>query len=173
MGLWPSVGVPSPLLLSSFSRSSGGAALNGMAAPTPTSTVIGAAISILYPLYLDEAVALVKAFVMNGATVNGNWDVGVYDRGLKLIVSTGSTVQSGANALQEAAIGPITLDPGAYHLGFALSSTTGAYFAWNSAFTLTGGSNYQATFPLPATFVPAGTTSGTVLFGASQRSLVA
>lgn len=175
MGLWPAAPtMPSPLMVTTFSRCGQGAVLAGVAAPTPVSTVIGAAATILFPLTIEDPITLVKAFVMNGATVVGNFDIGVYDQALTKLFSTGSTAQSGANVLQEVDIADFTLDVGSYHLAFALDSTTATYFAWSTAFAQVAGANFMTTsaFPLPATFTSAGTTSGTPLFGFSARSLV-
>jgi hypothetical protein len=164
-----------PVMVTTFSRCGQGAVLAAASAPTPVSTVIGAAATVLFPVDVFEPITLVKAFVMNGATVNGNFDIGIYDANLNKLFSTGSTAQAGASAIQEVDIADFQLDIGAYHLAFALSSTTAAYFAWSTSFSAVAGSNFMtaAAFPLPATFVSAGPTSGTPLFGFSARSLVA
>jgi hypothetical protein len=174
--LWPSSpSPPMPVMVTTFSRCGQGAVLAAASAPTPVSTVIGAAATVLFPVDVFEPITLVKAFVMNGATVNGNFDIGIYDANLNKLFSTGSTAQAGASAIQEVDIADFQLDIGAYHLAFALSSTTAAYFAWSTSFSAVAGSNFMtaAAFPLPATFVSAGVTSGTPLFGFSTRTLVA
>jgi hypothetical protein len=176
MGLWtPSPSLPPPLMLTTFSRAAAGAAFAGQAAAAPASGAIGVAATVVFPVFVEERITLVKAFVMNGATISGNFDIGIYDDGFNLIVSTGSTAQAGANTVQEVDIADFTLDAGAYHLGFALDSATATYFLLSTPFALTGGANFQTAspFPLPATFVSGGSTSGTLLFGFSQRTLVA
>jgi hypothetical protein len=177
MGLWPeSPRLPMPQVISTGSRTAHGIVLAGISAPTPISTVIGAVASLLSPLVVTEPILLVKAFVMNGATVGGNFDIGIYDRNLNKIMSTGSVAQVGANVIQEVDMTDFWLGVGQYHLGFALDSATAAYFAWSTSFALVGGSNFQTSgtpFPLPATFVSSGTTTGVPLIGFSQRSLVA
>lgn len=176
MGLWPaSPELPAPLFITPISRAMHGAGLTAESAPVPVSTVLGTGnLSLYWPIILDEPATLVKAFVMNGATVNGNCDLGIYDRDLNKIVSTGSTAQAGASALQEIDITDVTLDAGVYYLAFAFSSATAAYFFSSTAFVTLNGSNYMAaTFPLPATLTRSGTISGVVVCGLSQRSLVA
>lgn len=175
MGLWPVIAQPAPLMISTFSRAGHGVPLAGAAAPAPASTVLGVAnFGIFWPIQIDDPVRITKAFVMNGATINGNFDIGIYDLGLSRIASTGSVAQSGANALQEVDIADFTLDPGAYHLAFCASSATAAYFFGLSAFMVQVGAHYMASaFPLPATLTRSGTISGVVVCGFSQRSLVA
>ena len=114
-------------------------------------------------------------FVHNGATINGSWDVGIYDQEWKLMVSTGSVTQAGTNAVQEQDITDITIGPGLYYAAFAFSSATAAYFSSTVAGPLAGtGCNFMlSAFPLPATFTSGGLTSAVPLFGFSQRTLVA
>lgn len=177
MGLWPEVGgYPPPVMLTPFGPAAAGAPLAAAGVATPASTVIGTGnVALSYELALLDTVTLVKAFALNGATVNGNWDVGLYDGERQLLISTGSVAQAGPSVVQEQDITDITVGPGLYYLAFAFSSATAAYFATSISGPAGGiGGNLMLTaFPLPATFVSGGFTSIVPVFGFSSRTLVA
>lgn len=178
MTLWPEPPTElCPILVSPFSGVSAGYGNLGLAGPAPTSQAIGAAnVTVAFALFIPNTVTFVKAWVVNGATVNGNLDIGLYDESWNLMVSTGSFVQAGASVIQEQDITDITVGPGFYYLAMALTSATATFQLSNSNVfvALTSGSNYMlSAFPLPATFAPSAFLSGLALFGLSQRPLVA
>jgi len=114
------------------------------------------------PLYLPVAFTFDAFITYNGATINGNLDIGVYDANdFSLIVSLGSTAQAGSiNARQEYAVTATTLSPGAYFMGMASDSATGTYVKRGLATASRrnlhqiGGSYQTSAFPLPDPMVP-------------------
>lgn len=109
-----------------------------------------------YPFRLSEPYQLTWIWWINGATINGNVDAGIYDEGLATVLtSTGSTAQSGATALQTVA-STARLAPGRYYFAISSSSATATFYrqdvgaqpAWQS-----GGRNISVSagggVPLP------------------------
>lgn len=115
-------------------------------------------LAIAIPIFLPFRYPIRNFFVYNFATVNGSFDVGIYNRDNVLLVSTGSTVQAGASGLQFIAK-EYMLDAGAYRLALSSSSTTATFAqgGWGTATRMRylGIVQMASAFPLPATFVPA------------------
>lgn len=76
------------------------------------------------PFLLQRPVVVTKLGWINGATVAGNVDVAIYDNNLDLILSCGSTAQSGTNAKQTVDVTDTTLRPGIYYMAMAVSDGT-------------------------------------------------
>lgn len=93
-----------------------------------TSTAWGTADVALYvPVYLGWQAKVYKLSVMNGGTVGGNTDVGIYnERGVRLVSST-PTLQSGTSTIQTFDVTDTLLNPGVYYLALANTTTTGTY----------------------------------------------
>lgn len=71
-----------------------------------------------------------QVFWVNGATVNGNVDLGVYrENGGSPLVSAGSTVQSGVSVIQSVDVTDTLLAPGAYYMALTSSSGTATFLA--------------------------------------------
>lgn len=122
---------------------------------TPASATYPSANRAIYiPFRLMNAVRITKLWAYNGATANGNFDLGIYNADGVNLVSTGSTVQSGINAIQIVALGtPIRLGVGLFYMAIAASATTLTFFRVNQGTLLlaTLGMALQNTaFPLPA-----------------------
>ena len=118
--------------------------------------------AIYLPLALPSSALVLALFIANGLTVSGNVDLGIYDFTLARLVSTGSTAQAGADALQRIALTtPLFLrGPALYYLAAAMDNTTGTVYRENNDGDQYRaiGINVQATaFPLPATAVFAAT----------------
>src|SRR6202162_5774411 len=83
------------------------AALGGAA---PVSTAWGTAnLSIAVPFIAAKPLDVSRLLVYNGATVSGNIDIGIYSDSTtagNLIISAGSTVQAGVNAIQQINLTP-------------------------------------------------------------------
>lgn len=119
------------------------------------SNAVGTANSSLYtPVHMPWVYPVRRVFWMNGATVAGNCDFGIYTPDGAKIYSTGTTAMSGASAPQFVTVGtPFSLTPGLYYFGFATDSATASFGGYS---TTTGRSKMagilqQATYPLPAT----------------------
>jgi hypothetical protein len=117
----------------------------------------------------------------NGATLNGNVDVGIYSRNFVRLMSSGGVVQTGINSLQFTSV-PVTLMPDLYYLAMTTNTTTGLYWRWTYGATLgplllqsVGVRTEGGGYPLPATASP---TTGTILpdylplLAASGRALI-
>lgn len=157
----------------------------------PTQYVPGAASStawpaanraIAYPFVLTNTATVLKMWVHNGATVNGNFDIGIYDEDWVRKVSSGSTAQAGTSVLQEVDVANTALSAGRYYMALCFDGTTATTQASSISAGL-GVSGLKAlgwaqqavgAVTLPDPFVPAVVASNYCpLFGASLRTLVA
>lgn len=115
--------------------------------------------SLFFPFILQNPVVCKKAYVHNGVTINGNFDVGIYDKAGVRLFSLGSTAQSGADVLQIIDITDFIIGPDLFYLAFSQNSSTGTYFRSQTATFSTDlrlcGVVQEGVFPLPAqaTFV--------------------
>ncbi len=106
------------------------------------------------PFSLDKPYEVRRALLYNGATVSGNFDIGVLDRYGDRITSIGSTAQAGVSSIQQVAFGsPVTLDPGVYILALGINNTTATVFrtATPAALLSMAGMRQFDSFPIPAT----------------------
>jgi hypothetical protein len=142
-------------ILSPVSLYSIGVELAAIAQAAPASAVWPTAnLAILIPVALPHRVLATKLWWYNGATVAGNVDCGVYTADGRLVISSGSTAQAGANTIQEVDITDTWISHGRYYLALSLSSTTATVFRWNTAAQLAkflGIAQAASALPLPAT----------------------
>lgn len=143
-------------VISTWSYQSLGIEINALTGGlTPASGAYGVANDAVFtPLYLQWPVRVKRLWVANGATVNGNLDVGIYSVGGTRLVSAGTTAQSGSNALQFFDIADLLLGAGAYYLAVAFSSTTATLFRGAPALGRVrqmGLAKMASAMPLPAT----------------------
>ena len=88
--------------------------------------------ALFIPVLVDKIIIVKAMAVLNGATLNGNVDVGIYDEARNRIVSIGTGVaQAGVSAVQTFNITDTTLTPGLYYLAMATNSNTATYFRAN------------------------------------------
>lgn len=92
----------------------------------------------------------------NGATINGNIDMGVYDEVGNRLSAIGGVAQTGAGLRQITDITDVLLRPGLYYLAMAVDNITATFLtcaAFNSGVNLRmAGVRQQASaYPLPAT----------------------
>jgi hypothetical protein len=123
-----------------------------------------ASLAMFVPIALSEAVTVVKMAWLNGATVSGNVDVGIYDASGNRLVSIGSTAQAGVTNSQVVDIADTLLNAGRYYLALAVDNITGT-MRMTVPDTLgtvkaMGMLQMAAAFPLPltATFAAAANT---------------
>jgi hypothetical protein len=128
------------------------------------------------PFSVYAPITIVKMFVINGATVSGNIDVGIYDFWGKLLVSKGSTAQSGINAIQSFDITDTLLNPGHYYMAVVLDNTTGTLQMWTpsaSIYRSEGVFETTSSFPLPDPMGFGSPSMSRVPFvGLTQRTVV-
>lgn len=114
------------------------------------------------PFILTEVVTVTKLAAYNGATANGNTDLGIYDENFTKIVAIGNTAQAGTSALQEFDITDTILGPGRYYFVLKSDSATptSTFFRWSTppvnALKLMGvWQNAGGAGSLAATYTPA------------------
>lgn len=122
------------------------------------SGAIGNTFVHLYPFRIATPFPVTRFWWVNGGTVNGNVDMGIYtEDGQTLLVSTGSTAQSGTNVIQTVTVS-YTLPPGRYYMAFATSSATATFARQSNSVASTRAAGFRqhtttagANVPLPTT----------------------
>lgn len=122
---------------------------------TSSITWTTANLAVFCPFVVPYAVTAYQMAVENGATLNGNIDVGIYDVLANRLVSSGSVAQAGASAIQTVDITNTLLEPGSYFMALVSDSTTATFFGSAAGdmtiqFLRSVGCQEQGTaFPLP------------------------
>ena len=126
--------------------------------PTNGDDSTGGPQSHYYPFVLTEPLLVRQMYVINGTSVAGNIDVGIYSEGGIRLVSAGSTAAIGTNTIQTFDLVDTTLNPGHYYMAFAKGTTGPSSQQWcvlPSAYPDNVlrclGCRTSADFPLPAT----------------------
>ena len=132
--------------------------------------------AIYVPFYLTERLTVTQLWWVNGASVSGNVDVGIYSEDGRRLISTGSTAQSGTNATQVVNITDTPLGPGLFYLALAMDNNTGTLVRGTAGsvdrLKATGCAQEASAFALPATATFATIASDYVpLFGLTTRSV--
>lgn len=126
--------------------------------PRPTSSAWPTSnMAFFTPLHLDTGATILKLAWINGGTVSGNSDIGIYNSGGTLLVSAGSTSNSGTNSLQVVSVASTALAAGDYYLALAMDNTVStALFGGTAASIMNGYGLLQqgSAFPLPASASP-------------------
>lgn len=117
--------------------------------------------AVFVPMVVGFTTTVFQMGWINGATVAGNVDVGIYDRNANRLVSSGSTAQSGVSSPQVVDIADTTLLPGLYYFAMVADDATATYTrgggSSSSPICRASGMAMQATaFPLPSTATFAG-----------------
>ena len=120
--------------------------------------------AIYIPFRIAQPILVVKMFMINGATVNGNVDLGIYDPAGVRLVSMGSTAQAGASALQTFDITDTQIGPGLFYMALAIDNTTATTIRESDSsgvdLAVFGCAQEASAFPLPATATFAAISSG-------------
>lgn len=122
-----------PLVFMTFGYNSEQASGNGIAAASGSlaSGTMPTNVVIAVPMFVWDTWIVRRLALVNGATVAGNWDIGVYtEDGQTKLVSTGSTAQSGANSYQGVNVTETVLAPGMYWVAFGTDSATQTIFRY-------------------------------------------
>lgn len=120
---FPNYRLPNLPTITPFHEASLGSLTRYLAGTAFASATAGSQVAQFFPWVVEMPITIVKGFVMNGASVNGNVDVGVYDHEFNRLVSMGATAQAGTTAIQSLDITDTTIDPGRYWLAFLCSGT--------------------------------------------------
>lgn len=104
-----------------------------MVGSVPSSNVLGTANQVLYyPIIVKEICSILRYGWINGATVAGNVNMGIFDLTGTAVANSvlGSTAQSGVSAFQLSAdlATPAVLRPGNYLLAFVSDSATSTFW---------------------------------------------
>lgn len=144
------------VIITPASLESCGVEIRASAAAVPTNGTFTANAALFIPFVVYQPLLVTTMFVINGATVSGNVDVGIYDEVGNRLVSKGSTAQAGVSASQAFDIADTTLEPGCYYTAFVIDNNTGlvrrytpgAIQPWVPSM---GVLTQASAFPLPAT----------------------
>ena len=115
-------------------------------------------LAIFCPIVIPAPTRIRQLGWINGGTANNNVDVGIYRIDGVPLVTTGSTAQSGTNAVQTINITDLDLPPGRYYLAMACDGTTGLIVRAvpaSAAMQSLGAFQQASAFPLPTPFTPA------------------
>lgn len=121
----PNLARPGEITITPWSVQSLGVPLFVTATTNPSSqNYVAANVGVFVPFTIPEACTFTKMFWCNGSAAAGNLDVGLFQEDGTLIVSSGTTAQSGTSNLQPVDITDTTLPRGLYYLGLC-SDTSG------------------------------------------------
>jgi hypothetical protein len=115
------------------------------------------------PVQLLTAVTIYQLAWLNGATVSGNVDIGIYNEAGTRLVSSGSTAQAGVSQSQAANTTDLALVPDTYFLVMSCDNVTATFGRYTGSFVLSracGVIQQTAAFPLPATLATPFTAIG-------------
>lgn len=116
-------------MISPFSANALGVEIAAGAMAAPASAAIGTiGLGRGYPFWLPEPLVVAKVWWYNGATANGNVDVGVYSEDGRLLLSAGLTAQGTVSVLQEVDTADTILGRGRFYMALSTSSATGTFF---------------------------------------------
>ena len=87
--------------------------------------------AMFVPVNISRPALVQRLFSVNGTTVSGNIDMGIYTLDGAKIVSIGSTAQAGTSALQFYNIADTYLSPGQYYMAVALDNNVGKVGRYN------------------------------------------
>jgi hypothetical protein len=121
----PERGRPGDITITPWSYQSLGTPLRVMAQGAPaTQNYVTASLVVYVPFWIPEAVTFTKMFIVNGAAVAGNFDVGIYAADGTRLVSSGSVAQAGITQAQPIDITDTTCARGQYYMAI-VSDTSG------------------------------------------------
>jgi hypothetical protein len=117
-------------------------------------------LAIYIPMPIFEPYLIRKAYWMNGGTIGGNVDMGIFTFTGTKIWSTGATAQVGTTVIQPVDVTDFLLYPGKYFLGMSVNSGTAMVHRMQVvtaslyAAQWTGILNEASAHPLPAVMTP-------------------
>lgn len=145
-----------------------------------TGTWSTASLAVFVPMVVGARTTIYQLAWINGATVAGNADVGIYDRNSNRLVSSGSTAQSGVSVAQVVDITDTVLEPGLYYLAMAMDDATATVCRPSAAsqaplLRASGCGHQTSAFPLPATATIVGWVAGTtapLIMGSTESAVI-
>jgi len=112
--------------------------------------------AIYVPLFLPFEYPVKRVFWVNGASVTGTADLGIYRDDFSRVFALGGAAQSGANSVQYTSVN-LLLEPGAYYLALSLSNTAAMFRHALAVLNMreAGCLQEDSAEPLPSTMTPA------------------
>lgn len=92
-----------------------------------TTSTLSANRAYYWPMVLPRPCVLYKFFGTNGATVDGNVDIGLYRQNYTKVLSVGPTAMAGASVVQWFDVANTYIPAGAYYLAHWSSSNTATF----------------------------------------------
>lgn len=132
------------------------------------------------PIIVGATTTVYRLAWINGATVNGNADAGLYDRNGNRLVSVGGVAQTGASVPQVSDIADTVLTPGLYYMGMASDSATATFNHGGTTVSspllrACGATTQVNAYPLPTTATFGGFAFGfacPLLMGSTESAAV-
>ena len=155
--VWPrGLVLPDGLVtISPYSLESIGAASGSLGSPSswvwPTADK-----AIFTPFRISRQILVKNMFLFNGIAVNGNFDIGIYDRTGVRLVSSGSVVQAGVSSLQAVDVADTLIGPGLFYMALVFDNVVATIYASRPGFAqcrAMGLATMLNAFILPATAV--------------------
>jgi hypothetical protein len=86
--------------------------------------------AVFHPIRISHPVIARKLHWIAGATISGNYDIGLYDATGRRLASSGSTAVPGTGVVVSYDMTDLYLTPQIVYLALALSSATCRYYGW-------------------------------------------
>lgn len=171
----PSISIPDPFVLSSMTPQLEVSVGGGASAVYP-----GPNVALFFPVLLAGGHTYNSAFWLNGATVAGNVDVGIYTisgaTATRVVAST-AEAQAGISDIQiPTAFAATSIGPGLYYLAISCTVNTATFWRASiggSVLRRAGCFRATASSPLPATATVASASDSYVpIFGFSESATI-
>lgn len=142
----------------------------------PVSIAWSAANRAVYiPFRLPTVITATIMFLFNGAAVNGNLDIGIYDEGGTRLISSGAVAQAGISQIQSVDITDTRFGPGLFYMALALDNNVGTVYQSGPGtvrLRAAGCVMEEGAFPLPAVAAFISYATSLPLFGFTTRGFV-
>jgi hypothetical protein len=113
-------------------------------------------LAFFIPFRLPTVVVVTLMFAYNGAAVNGNLDLGIYDASGNRLISSGGVAQAGINQIQTLDIPDTKIGPGIFYMAIVLDNIVGTIFRQTPStiyLRMMGIVQMANAYPLPLTAV--------------------
>jgi len=118
-------------------------------------------------IFVPEIYTISQFGWINANVIGGNFDVGIYDANLDLIIKTGSTAQAGDSVIQTVNVADTEIQPGFYYVGISHDTASSRIIRGlaTDVTRTTGARLFEqaSAFPLPDPAVPVPQTTGFIL----------
>jgi hypothetical protein len=179
MSDWPAIIlIPGPLVVAStYSAGGMGGAFGGTIGLGSSGAFIAANRAMYQPFRLTRSFLVQVLGILNGGTVSGNIDVGIYDVAGTRLVSSGSTPQAGTSAVQSFNVTDTWIGPGLFYHAVAMDNATGQLSRVGPTTNVNialGLAQEASAFPLPANATFAQVSANPVLYihAAANRAFI-